>query len=50
MWVILDKNDAVVACIQDEVQAECFKEVYFPDGVLRYAKHGEYSFNLEEDE
>jgi len=50
MWFVLDINNAIVACIKDEVQAECFKEVYFSDGSLRYAFDGEYSFQMTEDE
>lgn len=36
MWVVLNQNEEPVAWITDEVEADCFKEVYYPAGRVVY--------------
>lgn len=36
MWVVLDKDEKAMAYMVDEVEADCFKEVYYPAGRVVY--------------
>jgi len=47
MWVVLNQNEEPVAWITDEVEADCFKEVYYPKGRVEYRR---VSITVEEDE
>lgn len=38
MWCVIDKDGNKVAWIEDDIEAECFKEVYYPDGRFEFIR------------
>lgn len=46
MWCVLDKDDNAVAYLSDEVEADCFAAVYYPEGRVEYRR---VTITVEED-